>query len=95
MIIDLKRGSEQAFYNTLGMSKASFALLLRELERYGRMEDSKYVTAEEQLGIFLHWQRENTSNRSMQQSWNRGAETISQCVCEPRLLVISELRNSG
>ena len=78
MILDLFAGSDVSFRETLGMSKASFILLKSELQTYGWLQDSKYVSSEEQLGIYLHWQRENKSNRSMQQSWNRSAETISK-----------------
>ena len=78
MILDLFAGSEVSFQETLGMSKGSFILLKTELQTYGWLQDSKHLTSEEQLGIYLHWQRENKSNRSMQQSWNRSAETISK-----------------
>ncbi|KAG0693027.1 hypothetical protein DFH29DRAFT_816807 [Suillus ampliporus] len=43
----------QCFYDVMGMNKHVFQALLRELIKHG-LDDTRHVSAEEQLGIFLY-----------------------------------------
>jgi hypothetical protein len=52
---ELLNGHEGQFYNELGMHKHVFWRLLNVLERLADFGDTKHITAEEQLSIFLHF----------------------------------------
>jgi hypothetical protein len=49
---ELLAGHPQHFYDAMGMNKHVFQALLLELIKHG-LHDTRYVSAEEQLAIFL------------------------------------------
>ncbi|OAX31065.1 hypothetical protein K503DRAFT_655222, partial [Rhizopogon vinicolor AM-OR11-026] len=49
----LLAGHHQRFYDGMGMNKHVFRALVRELIRHG-LRDTRHVSAEEQLVIFLY-----------------------------------------
>jgi hypothetical protein len=77
---ELLNGHEGRFYNELGMRKHVFRRLLNVLERLADFGDTKHVTAEEQLSIFLHFARRALSNRGLQERFQRSGDTISKYV---------------
>ena len=74
------REREGRFYNEMGMHKHVFLRLLKALERVVGFGDTKNITAEEQLGIFLHYARRSLSNRALQERFQRSGDTISMYV---------------
>jgi hypothetical protein len=50
---ELLNGHPVRFHDNVGMSKHVFQKLVHELQMYAGLEDSKHVTKEEQLAIFL------------------------------------------
>jgi hypothetical protein len=75
---ELIDGHEERFYNEMGMSDAVFTQLLELLVREAGLRDTRYVTAREQLAIFLHYVRRGLSNRALQERFQRSADTISK-----------------
>jgi hypothetical protein len=72
------QGAYHRFHNMLGMSKHVFRRLASELTEYGGLRRTKHITIVEQLAIFLHMACEGKSNRSMQERFQRSADTISK-----------------
>lgn len=64
-------------YNALGMHRHVFVRLVAELGRHGAINDTRYVTAEEQVAIFLRVIKRNASNRDLQERFQRSGSTIS------------------
>jgi hypothetical protein len=54
---ELIDGYEERFYNKMGMHENVFTQLLDLLMREAGLCDTQYVTAREQLAIFLHYVR--------------------------------------
>ena len=52
---ELIEGHPGRFKNEMGMNKHVFNKLLEVLKEYGGLNDTRYVSAEEQLAIFLHF----------------------------------------
>jgi hypothetical protein len=69
---------EERFYNEMGMSDAVFTQLLELLVREAGLRDTRYVTAREQLAIFLHYMCRGLSNQALQERFQRSADTISK-----------------
>ena len=65
-------------YEQLGMAKHVFRKLCTELQMHHGLSDSKYVSAEEKLAIFLHFARTGASSRMLQERFQRSGETISR-----------------
>lgn len=65
-------------YEQLGMAKYVFRQLCTELQLQHGLSDSKYVSAEEKLAIFLHFSRTGASSRMLQERFQRSGETISK-----------------
>jgi hypothetical protein len=59
------------------MAKHVFWRLLRELQIYGGLHDTKYVTSEEQLAIFLRVCRTGATQWDMQEHFQCSPNTIS------------------
>jgi hypothetical protein len=90
---ELLNGHEDRLYNELGMHKHVFLQLLAVLRQDAGVEATRYVSAEEQLAIFLHYTRRSLSNRALQERFQRSGDTISKCVIEsdqrtPVLIVV-------
>ena len=77
-IQELIDGHEERFYNEMGMRDTVFHQLLELLMREGGLRDTRYVTAREQLAIFLHYVCRGLSNRALQERFQRSADTISK-----------------
>jgi hypothetical protein len=77
---ELLSGHPVRFHDNIGMSKHVFRKLVHELQMYAGLEDSKHVTKEEQLAIFLHLCRTGAVTRDVRECFQRGPETISKCV---------------
>jgi hypothetical protein len=78
---ELLDGHDGRFYNELGMHKHVFQKLLKVLQRMTGFDDTKHISAEEQLSIFLHFARRALSNRGLQERFQRSGDTISKCAC--------------
>lgn len=77
---ELLHGHALRFYNQFGLEKFVFKAMLRSLARHTNFSDSKYITAEEKLAIYLYACRTGLSNRKLQERFQRSADTISRCV---------------
>ena len=75
---ELLEGHPARFKNEMGMSKLVFNRLLEVLEEDGGLKDSRYVSSQEQLAIFLHFAHRALSNRGLQERFQRSADTISK-----------------
>ncbi|KAF7348750.1 putative nuclease HARBI1-like protein [Mycena venus] len=62
----------------LGMSALEFALLWAELVALGGLAESRYVTAQEQLAIFVYWMVHGSSQRELQERFQHSGDTISR-----------------
>ena len=77
---ELLAGHDLRFYNELGMHKHVFRRLLTTLEADAGLHDTRYVLAEEQVAVFLHYVRRGLSNRALQERFQRSGDTIMKCV---------------
>lgn len=77
-IDELIAGHDGRFYNEIGMKKRTFWALLSVLRRDADLRDTKHVSAEEQLAIFLHYAHRGLSNRALQERFQRSPDTISK-----------------
>jgi hypothetical protein len=75
---EILHGHDGRFYDQMGMHKHVFRQLLKELQRKTGLDNSKYVTIEEQLGIFLYTVVTGQSNRKVQEHFQRSGDTISK-----------------
>ena len=75
---ELLDGHDERFYNGMGMHQPIFRKILALLKINGGLCDSRYVTAREQLAIFLHYARRGLSNRALQERFQRSGDTISK-----------------
>jgi hypothetical protein len=75
---ELREGHPGRFKNEMGMSKHVFNNLLELLKEGGGLNDTRYVSAEEQLAIFLHFAHRALSNRGLQERFQRSGDTISK-----------------
>lgn len=66
-------------YKQLGMSKNTFRKLCNELQLQHGLSDSKYISADEQLAIFLNFAHTGASSHILQERFQCSRETISQC----------------
>ena len=75
-------GRSERFRRMFGMSKHVFRSLLLELRtsEVDGLSDSRYVSAEEKLAIFLRAAVSGGSNRELQERFMRGGATISKFV---------------
>jgi hypothetical protein len=60
------------------MQRFVFRKLLRELEHKCGLHNTKHVTSEEQLAIFLRIARTGMGNQEMQERFQRSGDTISK-----------------
>lgn len=79
-IQELLRGHGDRIHNELGMHKAVFIQLLAVLKRDAGVRSTRYDSAEEQLGTFLHYVHCGLPNRALQERFQRSGDTISKCV---------------
>jgi hypothetical protein len=74
---ELLTGHSKWFYRSMGMNKHVFKQLLWELIQTG-LHDTRYVTAEEQLAIFLYLA---VMGLAHEEHFQRSPNTISKWVC--------------
>jgi hypothetical protein len=74
---ELLTGHSKRFYRSMGMNKHVFKQLLRELIQTG-LHDTRYVTAEEQLAIFLYLAVMGLAQRHLEECFQRSPDTISK-----------------
>jgi len=67
---ELIAGHPKHFYNSMGMNKHVFAKLLEELIQVG-LHDTRYVTAEEQLAIFLYLAVTGLAQRHLKNAFSK------------------------
>jgi hypothetical protein len=76
-IEELLAGHPKRFYNNMGMNKHVFKQLIQELIQVG-LHDTRYVTSEEQLAIFLYLAVTGLAQRHLEERFQRSADTISK-----------------
>jgi hypothetical protein len=79
-LTELINGHPERFRDQIGMAPHVYLRLLFELQAYSGLTNTKFVTAAEKLGIFLHFVRTGSSSRMLQERFQRSAETISKYV---------------
>jgi hypothetical protein len=85
---ELLNGHPVCFHNNIGMSKHVFRKLVHELQMYAGLEDTKHVTKEEQLAIFLHQCRTGAASHDVWEHFQHGPETISKCAVITLFLIL-------
>jgi hypothetical protein len=75
-INELVTGHPDRFHKQMGMRKHIFRRLLNELQLHHGLRDSKHVTAEEQLAIFLYFARTGLPSCMIQERFQRSGHTI-------------------
>ena len=85
---ELLNGHPVRFHNNIGMSKHVFRKLVHELQMYAGLEDTKHVTKEEQLAIFLHQCQTGAASRDVQERFQHGPKTISKCAVITLFLIL-------
>jgi hypothetical protein len=71
-------GHEILCRNRFHMEREIFQALARRMRESNLLADSRYVSVEEQLGIFLYAVSKNASNRTLQDQFQHSGETISR-----------------
>jgi hypothetical protein len=69
----------------MGMNKHVFRALLRELIRHG-LHDTRHVSAEEQLAIFLYLAVTGLPQRHLEERFQRSPGTLTKCVIIPPII---------
>jgi hypothetical protein len=75
---ELLHGHNIRIHNELGMNKTVFIKLLEVLRSDAGVLRTRYVSAEEQLAIFLHYAHCGLSNRAIQERFQRSGDTVSK-----------------
>lgn len=75
---ELLEGHGDRIHEQLGVSKHVFRKLHDELVADFGLRNSKYITAGEQLAIFLYFGRTGLGSRMLQERFQRSGSTISQ-----------------
>lgn len=73
-----KAGRNERFRRMFGMKKKVFRSLVLELRLRGSLSNSRYVSVEEKVAIFLRAAVSAGSNRELQERFMRGGATISK-----------------
>jgi hypothetical protein len=74
----LQSPNRHRFYEQLGLHKETFLELVRELENLYLIKQSRFMSTEEQVAIFLYSVVTNLSNRKVSERFQRSGETISR-----------------
>ena len=74
---ELLNGHPSRIYNELGVHRRTFSTLVRTLEGLG-IQSSRYVTAEEQVAIFLYTVVTGLSSIHVGERFQRSPSTISK-----------------
>jgi hypothetical protein len=76
---ELLIGHPKRFYASMGMHKHVFQELLRELIKVG-LHDTRYVSSEKQLAIFLYLAVTGVAQRHLEERFQCSPDTISKYV---------------
>ncbi|KAF7337368.1 putative nuclease HARBI1 [Mycena sanguinolenta] len=79
-ISEILLGHPERCHREIGMSAPVFLLLLAELVAAGDLADSRFVTAQEQVAIFVYWMVHGSSQRELQERFQRSGDTISRYI---------------
>jgi hypothetical protein len=74
----LSEGHRGRFYDNLGMNRHVFRWLLRALIEKAGQGDTKHVTLEEQLAMFLYFSVTGSSIRKLEEWFQRSPDTVSK-----------------
>ena len=74
----LNCGSDIRICNQLRMQLETFNQLRNWLYNNSKLKDSRYISIEEKLLIFIYIAKSGSSNRAAQEQFNHGPETISK-----------------
>jgi len=74
---ELLQGHPLRFHEQMGMGRHVFRQLSQELQLHNGLQNSKHVTADEQLAIFIYLARTGQSSRMLQERFQRSGDTIS------------------
>lgn len=77
-MLEILGGHPVWFHNMMGISKHVFRKLLQELGEVSGLQDTKYVTCVEQLGIFLCMCRTGAPQCELQEHFQWSPDTISK-----------------
>jgi hypothetical protein len=77
-ITELIAGHNGQFHNEMGMNKHIFWKLLSVLRTDAGLLDTRHVSSEEQVAIFLHYVHRGLSNCALQEQFQRSPDTISK-----------------
>jgi len=77
-INELIAGHDGRFHNEMGVRKHVFRALLSVLQGDAGLVDTRHVSGEEQLAIFLHYAHRGLSNRALKERFQRSPDTISK-----------------
>lgn len=75
---ELLTGHPARFQEQLGLAHHVFRKLSQVLQESHGLRDSRHVSADEQLAIFLHFARTGLSSRMLQERFQRSGDTISK-----------------
>ena len=84
---ELRTGHDERIKTELGVSKDVFSSLIAVLRELGHA-DSRFISLEEQVAIFLHMCVVGTSVRHIGERFQRSNDTIAKCVIYQILLVV-------
>jgi hypothetical protein len=85
---ELLAGHPQRFYDGMGMNKHVFQVLLNELIKHG-LHDTRHVSAEEQLAIFLYLAVTGLPQRHLEERFQHSPSTLTKCVV---ILILTRLK---
>jgi len=74
----LKAGHDGWFHNEMGVCKHVFWALLSVLWKEVGLHDTRHISSEEQLAIFLHYAHRGLSNQALQERFQRSLDIISK-----------------
>lgn len=74
---ELLGGHSGRFYDAMGMNKHVFLQLLKELIAIG-LHDTRYVSSEEQLAIFIYLAVTGLPQRHLEERFQRSPDTLSK-----------------
>jgi hypothetical protein len=77
---ELLKGHSTWFQEQMRMAHHVFYQLSNELQTHCGLSDSKHVTADEQIAIYLHLARTGLSSQMLQERFQQSGDTISKYV---------------
>ena len=83
-IQELLAGHGDRIRDVLGLHRHVFRALVQELKMYSGLQDTRHVSAEEQLAIFLRLAHTGLGQREARERFQRSPETVSwyeNCFC--------------